>query len=143
LSSGEISVLDSGAFGTVTITKSMTISGDGALAGILASGQSGITITGNTLTKGVNASNCCVAISYGEEMYKGVTYQNAPGPVLVSVPTDYGKRKIRWIEAVSDRFTQELSTEQTAFAENAVAYQTTLSFLNGRIGQLTRALRGE
>jgi acetolactate synthase-1/2/3 large subunit len=35
-----------------------------------------------------------------------------PGPVLVSVPTDYGKRKIRWIEAVSDRFTQELSTEQ-------------------------------
>jgi acetolactate synthase-1/2/3 large subunit len=34
------------------------------------------------------------------------------GPVLVSVPTDYGKRKIRWIEAVSDRFTEELSAEQ-------------------------------
>lgn len=42
-----------------------------------------------------------------------------------------------------DGNTVELSTEQTAFAENAVAYQTTLSFLNGRIGQLTRALRGE
>jgi hypothetical protein len=41
---GEISVLDSGAFGTVTIVKSITISGDGALAGIVASGQSGITI---------------------------------------------------------------------------------------------------
>lgn len=42
-----------------------------------------------------------------------------------------------------DGNTVDLSTEQTAFAENAVAYQTTLSFLNGRIGQLTRALRGE
>ncbi len=42
-----------------------------------------------------------------------------------------------------DGNTVELSAEQTAFAENAVQYQTTLSFLNGRIGQLTRALRGE
>ncbi len=42
-----------------------------------------------------------------------------------------------------DGNTVEVSTEQTAFAENAVAYQTTLSFLNGRISQLTRALRGE
>lgn len=42
-----------------------------------------------------------------------------------------------------DGNTVELSTEQTDFAENAVAYQTTLSFLNGRIGQVTRALKGE
>lgn len=42
-----------------------------------------------------------------------------------------------------DGNTVELSTEQTAFAENAVAYQTTLSFLNGRISQITRAIRGE
>jgi acetolactate synthase-1/2/3 large subunit len=35
-----------------------------------------------------------------------------PGPVLVSVHADYGKRPIRWIEAVKRRFTQELSTEQ-------------------------------
>ena len=42
-----------------------------------------------------------------------------------------------------DGNTVELSAEQTAFAENAVQYQTTLSFLNGRIGQLTRALKGE
>lgn len=42
-----------------------------------------------------------------------------------------------------DGNTVELSSEQTAFAENAVQYQTTLSFLNGRIGQITRALRGE
>ncbi len=42
-----------------------------------------------------------------------------------------------------DGNTVELSAEQTAFAENAVQYQTTLSFLNGRISTLTRALRGE
>lgn len=33
---GEISVLDPGGFGTVTITKSITINGDGTLAGILS-----------------------------------------------------------------------------------------------------------
>jgi flagellar basal-body rod protein FlgB len=42
-----------------------------------------------------------------------------------------------------DGNTVELSTEQTAFAENAVQYQSTLAFLNGRIGQITRALKGE
>lgn len=42
-----------------------------------------------------------------------------------------------------DGNTVELATEQTAFAENAVQYQTTLSFLNGRISTLTRALKGE
>jgi acetolactate synthase-1/2/3 large subunit len=35
-----------------------------------------------------------------------------PGPVLVNVATDYGKRPIRWIEAVRKRFTQELSPQQ-------------------------------
>jgi flagellar basal-body rod protein FlgB len=42
-----------------------------------------------------------------------------------------------------DGNTVELATEQTAFAENAVAYQTTLAFLNGRIDTLKRALKGE
>ncbi|KQM27689.1 MULTISPECIES: flagellar basal body rod protein FlgB [unclassified Sphingomonas] len=42
-----------------------------------------------------------------------------------------------------DGNTVELVTEQTAFAENAVAYQTTLAFLNGRISTITRALKGE
>jgi flagellar basal-body rod protein FlgB len=42
-----------------------------------------------------------------------------------------------------DGNTVELNAEQTAFAENAVQYQTTLSFLNGRISQVTRALKGE
>jgi hypothetical protein len=42
---GEISVLDTGSFGTVTINKSITISNDGVgIAGVLASGVTGITI---------------------------------------------------------------------------------------------------
>ncbi|CAN5500586.1 acetolactate synthase large subunit [soil metagenome] len=35
-----------------------------------------------------------------------------PGPVLIRVQTDYGNRKIRWIEAVRKRFTKELSAAQ-------------------------------
>jgi flagellar basal-body rod protein FlgB len=42
-----------------------------------------------------------------------------------------------------DGNTVELATEQTAFAENAVASQTTLAFLNGRIDGIKRALKGE
>lgn len=36
------------------------------------------------------------------------------GPVLVRVVTDYGKRKIRWLEAVRDRYTKELTAAQKA-----------------------------
>jgi hypothetical protein len=39
---GEISVLDPGGFGAVTITKGITINGEGTLAGILNSGVNGI-----------------------------------------------------------------------------------------------------
>ena len=41
---GEISVLDPGGFGTVTIVKPITISGDGTLAGILNAGVSGVIV---------------------------------------------------------------------------------------------------
>jgi len=41
---GEISVLDPGGFGTVTITKSITINGDGTLAGILSSLVNGVIV---------------------------------------------------------------------------------------------------
>ena len=47
------------------------------------------------------------------------------------------------LQTSMDGNTVELAQEQTAFAENAVQYQTTLSFLNGRISQITRALKGE
>ena len=46
-SGGEISVLDPGGFGAVTITKSITINGEGTLAGILSTGVPGIIINGS------------------------------------------------------------------------------------------------
>ena len=42
-----------------------------------------------------------------------------------------------------DGNTVEMATEQTAFAETAVGYQATLSFIRGRIETVTRALKGE
>ena len=42
--SGEISVLDPGGFGAVTITKAITLNGDGTLAGILASLTTGFIV---------------------------------------------------------------------------------------------------
>ena len=42
-----------------------------------------------------------------------------------------------------DGNTVELSTEQTQFAENAVQYRATLSFLEGRISTIRRAWKGE
>lgn len=42
-----------------------------------------------------------------------------------------------------DGNTVEMATEQTAFAENAVGYSATLSFIRGRVETLTRAIRGE
>jgi flagellar basal-body rod protein FlgB len=47
------------------------------------------------------------------------------------------------LEASLDGNTVELSTEQTLFAENAVQYRTTLSFLQGRVSTLMTALKGE
>src|SRR5258706_8391101 len=48
LASGEISVLDPGGFGAVTITKGLTLNGEGTLAGILNSSVNAITINAPT-----------------------------------------------------------------------------------------------
>jgi flagellar basal-body rod protein FlgB len=47
------------------------------------------------------------------------------------------------VQSSLDGNTVELATEQTAFAENALGYRSSLSFLQGRISTLTRALKGE
>jgi flagellar basal-body rod protein FlgB len=46
------------------------------------------------------------------------------------------------VQTSLDGNTVELATEQTAFAENAVNYRATLSFLTGRIQTLMAALKG-
>ena len=42
-----------------------------------------------------------------------------------------------------DGNTVEMSTEQTAFAENAVGYQASLTFIRGRVETVTPALKAE
>lgn len=42
-----------------------------------------------------------------------------------------------------DGNTVELSNEQMAFAENALAYSATLSFVQGRADRINRALKGQ
>jgi flagellar basal-body rod protein FlgB len=42
-----------------------------------------------------------------------------------------------------DGNTVELPTEQVAFSENAVGYSATLSFIQGRVDTITRALKGD
>ncbi len=42
-----------------------------------------------------------------------------------------------------DGNTVELGREQVAFAENGLAYSATLSFVQGKVNTITRALKGE
>ena len=42
-----------------------------------------------------------------------------------------------------DGNTVELGREQVAFAQNALAYSATLSFVQGKVNTITRALKGE
>ena len=57
---GEIDCVDSGGFGAVTITKSITIDGAGVLAGVLAAGTNGIIINDGTNTKIVRLRNLSI-----------------------------------------------------------------------------------
>ena len=91
---------------------------------------------------GVLASNIANASTPGFKA-KDIDFKTALGAVEAD-QSFAGAVKYRVPTTPSmDGNTVELSAEQTAFAENAVQYQTTLSFLNGRIGQITRALKGE
>ena len=96
---------------------------------------------------GVLASNIANASTPGYKA-KDVDFQSALAAIETpGGPTDAAMDAATLyrvpLQPSQDGNTVELATEQTAFAENAVAYQTTLSFLNGRISTITRALRGE
>ncbi|MDQ3472743.1 MAG: right-handed parallel beta-helix repeat-containing protein [Acidobacteriota bacterium] len=57
---GEISVLDPGGFGAINITKSITINGDGTLAGILASLVNGVIVNAPSATGVVYLRNLTI-----------------------------------------------------------------------------------
>ena len=106
---GEISVLDPGGFGAVTITKSITINGDGTLAGILASLTNGVIVSAgvndvvilrnisiNGACNGINGirfltgrtlrvENCTIYgfTNYGIDMLHSTTDVTKPGELVV------------------------------------------------------------
>lgn len=96
---------------------------------------------------GVLASNIANASTPGFKA-RDIDFQaalsaiEAPGGATDAAMRDATRWRIP-LQPSQDGNTVELATEQTAFAENAVAYQTTLAFLNGRISTITRALKGE
>jgi flagellar basal-body rod protein FlgB len=47
------------------------------------------------------------------------------------------------VMASLDGNTVEMGTEQVAFSQNAVGYSATLAFISGRVGTITRAIKGE
>jgi hypothetical protein len=77
---GEISVLDPGGFGAITITKSITINGTGTLAGILASNTNGVivndTVTATTSTiilRDISINGACTTTGNGIRYLSGGT----------------------------------------------------------------------
>ncbi|KEZ20295.1 Flagellar basal body rod protein FlgB [Sphingobium yanoikuyae] len=74
---------------------------------------------------------------------KEATAQSDRGPTDVGQAVDDAMGYRVPLQPSLDGNTVELSTEQTLFAENAVKYRTTLSFLEGRINTINRALKGE
>ncbi|MBK8375503.1 right-handed parallel beta-helix repeat-containing protein [Sphingorhabdus sp.] len=93
-SGGEINALDSGGFGAVTITKSITIRAVGLEAGILTSGTNGIVInagaTGRVLLdgldfEGLNTSLSAISILSGQVVdVRNTTIRNYTDGITIS-----------------------------------------------------------
>lgn len=83
LAGGEISVIDSGAYGTVNITSSITIDGTGSLASILSAGfNAGITVNAGPLDRVVIRN---VAIQGGGTGVNGIRFLSGRELVLENV----------------------------------------------------------
>jgi Right handed beta helix region len=87
---GEISVLDPGGFGTLTITKAITLNGDGTLASILSCGTVGISVNAQpndvVIIRNLSINGCQGTISPGTN---GITF-NTGGELHVENVKLYG-----------------------------------------------------
>ena len=71
---------------------------------------------------------------------------NSTNDMHLSVASKSLPGKVQYRQSLNpsmDGNTVELAVEQMEFAENAVRYQTTLSFINGKLQGLMSAIRGE
>ena len=87
----------------------------------------------NAGTPGYKAKDIDFASALKSSMAGKDTDTAAEGATLYRVP----------VMPTLDGNTVEMATEQTAFAENAVGYSATLSFIRGQVDTLTRAMKGE
>jgi hypothetical protein len=133
---GEISVLDPGGFGTVTITKSITINGEGTLAGIQGSLTNGI----NVNAPGIFVTLRYLAINGAGNGLIGINVANGSGVIIDHVlisgfATGIGAQAGNTVVTNSTivRNTSfgahattsgSISFENTTFANNGIAVQT-------------------
>ena len=87
----------------------------------------------NAATPGYKARDIDFAAALRASTGGATTGQAMAGATLYRAP----------VMPALDGNTVEMVTEQTAFAENAVGYSATLSFIRDRVGTVTRALKGE
>ncbi|USI73735.1 flagellar basal body rod protein FlgB [Sphingomonas morindae] len=87
----------------------------------------------NAATPGFKARDIDFAKALDSASQTGSVDRAVDGHVQYRVP----------VQASADGNTVELATEQTQFAENAIAYKATLNFLQGRISTVMQALKGE
>lgn len=121
---GEISVLDPGGFGTLTITKSISIVADGDLGSILAAGTNGVIINA-----GVND----VVVLSGLEI-NGVSKSATPGLAGVKV-VQAGRVVIR--NTLIQNFSVAGVQVEPSAATSRVSIENT-SIINSTIGVLSK-----
>jgi hypothetical protein len=83
---GEISVLDPGGFGAITITKAITLNGDATTAGVLASGTNGVIVNAGSSDVVILRN---LSINGGGTGLNGIRYL-AGGQLVVENCTIYG-----------------------------------------------------
>ena len=87
----------------------------------------------NAATPGYKARDIDFAAALKSSMAGNTADQAANAATLYRVP----------VMPSLDGNTVEMATEQTAFAENAVGYSATLSFIKARVETLSRAMKGD
>ena len=134
---GEISTLDPGGFGAVTITKSITISGDGTLSGILAAGTNGIIVNAGAADKVIIRG---ISIAGANTGLNGIRYL-AGGQLTVENVTIYGFQAGATSRAidVSLATSGELFVNNTTITncENGIRLATTAGTLQATIDRVT------
>ncbi|MEO1729500.1 MAG: flagellar basal body rod protein FlgB [Pseudomonadota bacterium] len=97
----------------------------------------------NAATPGYKARDIDFAAALQSRLEQGQLEQGRSGnPIMASAQDAHILYRAPTMPSL-DGNTVELNREQIAFSENALAYSATLSFVQGKVNTLTRALKGE